>query len=161
MSVLAVGWKKNCIVYKCIKPEGSDDSHTFWRTETGFRQEAFEGGNKKTVTAPHSLTAEMEPHFWKAASTVIISFLPQISNVWKMVNVKRKMWKDVTRLKKKKSQIKSHGGECNLKMPFLTAWDSGQQAIITLWVPVCGSLLIISLKAVNIPKQLLNLQYLI
>lgn len=48
-------------------------------------------GIKKTVTAPHSLTAEMEPHFWKAASTVIISFLPQISNVWKMANVKLKM----------------------------------------------------------------------
>lgn len=75
---------KSCIVYKCIKPEGSDgDSHYDGQEQASYK-EALEGRDKKTVTAPHIyLTVEMEPRFQNASTDLWLSFLPQIQIIWK------------------------------------------------------------------------------
>lgn len=55
---------KSCIVYKCIKPEGSEDSRTFRGTKVGFTQGSREGGDRRQLQH-HVYVTEMEPRFPK------------------------------------------------------------------------------------------------
>lgn len=51
-----------CIVDKCTKPEGSNDSCTFWCTETGSNKKLLKVGIKRLLQHHTDLTAEVEPY---------------------------------------------------------------------------------------------------
>lgn len=55
---------KSCIVYKCIKPEGSEDSRTFEGQRWASHKEAREGRDRGQLQH-HVYVTEMEPRFPK------------------------------------------------------------------------------------------------
>lgn len=59
---------KSCIVYKCIKPEGSDAFAHLQMDENRLHPKRLsEGRDGEAVTAPHGLAGDLELHCRKQA----------------------------------------------------------------------------------------------
>lgn len=152
---------KSCIVYKCIKPEGSDDSRTSEGQSGLHIRKLWKEGMEGRLQHHIYLMVETEPRFRKQPPQLWLDHsCPKLrlSEKWQMW--KLKMWKDVTLHRKKSWQNNPNGRKTSFENAILySAWVRGRQGHSLFLVPGCGSIFTISLEVlvtVNISKQLLN-----